>query len=178
MRLVMGLLSAALLVGAASVADAQGRPTRPASQSERDSLEARVQQRMVQMLRTQLGLNAEQMRQLQAANRQFEGQRRALFEQERRVRIDLRLVMAQGDSADPARIAALLDRTLVLQRQRLDLVEAEQKELATFLTPMQRARLFGMEEQIRRRMMEMREQGPPSRRPPDGATPGAPRRPL
>lgn len=151
--------------------------------ARRDSLEARVRARMTIMLRTQVGLDDEQIRRLQATNRRFEGQRRELFNRERRVRSDLRAALA-SDSARDARIAPLLDMTIQLQRRRLDLLEAEQKELATFLTPTQRARLYGMEEQMRRRMQEMRDARPSDgndngarRGQPGAPRPGTPRRP-
>lgn len=190
MRRPVVLLVAACAVafaGLSSTAAAQDRRPEP-TPAQRDSLEARVRARMAMMLRSQLGLSDEQLRRFQATNQKFEGQRRSLFEQERDVRRDLRTALAASDTAQQqARVATLLDRTLQLQRQRLELVEAEQRELATFLTPVQRARLFGIEEQIRRRVMEMREQqgdrpvrpmGPGLRRPGgDGPTPGAPRRP-
>jgi hypothetical protein len=127
---------------------------------------------MAEVLRTQLGLSDEQMRRLAIANRRFERQRVALFAQEREVRTSLRSELELGDSARSAEVSSLLDRMLVLQRQRLELLEAEQKELATFLSPIQRAKYFGMEEQIRRRVMEMREQQ--VRR---GGGDGGPRRP-
>lgn len=173
--LLMGIAMAAL-----APLGAQDRPDRPAERSpQRDSLEARVRARMAQVLRTQVGLNDEQIRRLQGVNRQFEAQRRSLFEQERRTRIELRAAMEIGDSTQQERIGSLLDRTVALQRQRIDLIEAEQKELATFLTPLQRARLYGMEEQIRRRTEEMRQGrsgGPPmgARRPPAGSDPRRP----
>ena len=44
--------------------------------------------------------------------------------------------------------------------QRVDLLESEQRELARFLNPTQRARLLGMQEQMRRNAMEMRGRGP------------------
>lgn len=154
---------------------------------QRDSLEDRVRTRMAQVMRTQLGLNDEQVRRLQATNRRFEGQRRDLFEQERRVRIELRAAIEIGDSTQNGRIGPLLDRTIQLQRERLDLLDAEQKELSTFLTPLQRARLYGFEEQMRRRVQEMRERGGrsdnagPTRRPmggrPSGPPPSGTRRP-
>lgn len=174
-RIVMALV---LLAAAGTAAAAQGN--RP-QDARRDSLEARVRARMAVMLRTQVGLNDEQITRLRAVNRRFEGQRRTLFEQERRVRSDLRAALA-GDSAQDARIAPLLDRTIQLQRERLDLLEAEQKELATFMSPTQRARLYGMEEQMRRRMQEMRDSrpsngGPDRRGTPGNARPGTPRRP-
>lgn len=164
------LLSGALmLVVWASIGAAQGEP---ATDARRDSLEARVRARMATMLRNQIGLNDEQIRRLQQTNRRFEGQRRELFNAERRVRGELRAALESRDSTQDARVAPLLDRTIQLQRQRLDLLEAEQKELATFLTPTQRARLYGLEEQMRRRMQEMRDS-----RPGDGprrGVPGAP----
>lgn len=164
------MLRAVVLLLVATPVFAQGRPA--PTPAQRDSLEARVRVRMEQMLRTQIGLNDEQIRRLAATNRQFEGQRRELFEQERRVRVELRAAIELGDSTQNARIGPLLDRTLQIQRERLTLQEAEQKELATFLTPLQRAKLFGMEEQMRRRMQEMREnsnRAPRVTRPPRGA---------
>lgn len=155
----LGALGAAFLLALApaGVAGAQDGPP-PPPPSERDSLEAQVRARMALMLRTQLGLTDEQMRRLVASNRRFERQRIVLVTQEREVRTSLRQELEAGDTTRSPQVAALLDRMLVLQRQRLELLESEQKELATFLTPIQRARYFGIEEQIRRRVMEMREQ--------------------
>lgn len=167
-HLVRASVLVLLVAMSAMSATAQGEP----GEGQRDSLEARVRARMAQVMRNQLGLNDDQVRRLQATNRRFEGQRRDLFEQERRVRIELRAAIDLGDSTQNARIGPLLDRTIELQRQRLDLLDAEQKELAGFLSPLQRAKLYGFEEQMRRRVQEMRESGG---RPDAGA---APRRPL
>lgn len=181
------MIAASALVLSVAVAPVRAQEPPPPPSAERDSLEQQVRRRMSQMLKSQLGLTDDQVRRLQATNRQFEGQRRALFDQERDVRMDLRRAI---DGGDTARVGGLLDRMIALQRERLDLTEAEQKELATFMTPVQRAKLFGMEEQIRRRMMEMREDRmqqqrpmPGGRRPPvggqgrrpPGGNPGSPR---
>lgn len=150
------LLAAVLLAFAAPVLTAQPPGPPPA---DRDSLESRVRQRMEQVLKRQLGLNDEQMRRLGATNRRFANQRRDLLIRERQVRLGLRDEIELGDSTRNPQVAKLLDEMLQLQRQRLDLLESEQKELASFMTPHQRAKYFGMEEQIRRRVEEMREQG-------------------
>lgn len=175
------VLIAVLSLVTATTLQAQGEPRpRGDSATRRDTLQARVQARMAQVLRTQLGLNDEQVRRLQATNRRFEAQRRELFERERRVRIELRAAIELGDSSQNARVGSLLDQTIQLQRQRLDLLEAEQRELATFLAPLQRARLYGLEEQMRRRVEEMRDAGAPPRpmmRPGAGGRPGGARRP-
>ncbi len=142
----------------------------------RDSLESRVRLRMAQIVKTQLGLSDRQVRQLLLATRRFEGPRAALFAREREVRNALRDEIESRDTTRQQQVATLLDQMLQLQRERLDLIEAEQKELATFLTPVQRARYFGMEEQIRRRVMELRDQQRPGGMAPDGPPGG--RRPL
>lgn len=134
-------------------------PDRPRAETpaQRDSLEMRVRRRMAEMMRTHLGLTDDQMRQLHASNRRFEGRRRALYDQERGIRSELRTELRSADTTRQAEIGTLLDRMIAVQRQRVDLMEAEQKELSNFMTPLQRARYFGMEEQIRRRMGEMRD---------------------
>ncbi|MFN0099593.1 MAG: hypothetical protein ACKVS7_13020 [Gemmatimonadaceae bacterium] len=141
----------------------------------RDSLENRVRVRMAQIVKTQLGLTDRQVRQLMLANRRFEPQRVALFQQEREVRNALRDEIESRDTTRQAQVGELLDRMLQLQRDRLALLESEQKELATFLTPVQRARYFGLEEQIRRRLLDLREQRSPDAEP---GGPGGARRPL
>lgn len=185
-RLACMALSAATIcvVGLPSPIAAQGRPAQARGQAAfpqgafRDSLEQRVRVRMGQMMRMQLGLNDAQMGQLMATNRRFEMQKRELVQQERDVRNGLRDELASDDSTRDPQVAALLDRMVAVQRRRIDLMEAEQKELATFLSPTQRARFFGMEEQVRRRLEEMRNEGardqqsrpPPPRSPPAAGT--------
>lgn len=186
MRRFLMVLACLGAVGGAPALRAQEPAVTPQQQAARDSLERRVRQRMGQVLRRELGLSDDQMRRLEATNRRFEPQRRALFLQEREVRGGLRDEMMSGDTTRQVQVAGLLDQMLVLQRHRLELLEAEQKELATFLSPIQRAKYFGLEEQIRRRADAMREQGAPpggrrpglgTPRPGAGGQPGGARRP-
>ena len=44
------------------------------------------------------------------------------------------------------------------KRTRIAIVEAEQKELALFMTPAQRARYIGLQQQFRRRAQELSRQ--------------------
>lgn len=141
----------ALLIASAAPIAAQGRPP------ERGALEQRVGERIARVVQERLGLDAEQMRALQATNRKFEAQRRALMGRERVARTALRDQVAAGERADQARVAALLDSLLSVQRERLDLIEQEQRELAGFLTPVQRARYLVLQDQMRRRVDEMRQ---------------------
>jgi hypothetical protein len=84
----------------------------------------------------------------------------------------LRAEVLKLDSADGGRIEQLLTDQFRIERERIDLTEAEQRELSRFLTPVQRARYLGVQEQIRREMDQLRGRGMmPLGDPPAGATP-------
>ena len=118
-------------------------------------LEQRLRERTGELVQRRLQLTADQMARLQATNRQFEQQRVAFVMKERDVRRELRQQLVSG-AADQNRVAALLDKVMLMERQRLDLTQNEQRELSRFLTPVQRAKLFGLQNEIRRRAQEMR----------------------
>jgi Spy/CpxP family protein refolding chaperone len=159
-------LVALLITAAAPPAGAQrGAPDNP----RRAELEQQVRQRMARMLRERVGLTDEQFEQLVQVNRRFDDRRRTLVEQERDVRIGLRQEVLREDKADQERVARLVEQAIQVQRQRLQLLEEEQRALADFLTPLQRAKYMAVQEQIHRALEEMR-------RPGAGRAPGA-RRP-
>lgn len=123
---------------------------------DRAALEQQVKARLGEMMKKQLGLTDAQMVKLQETNRKFDEKRRLLVDQERDVRMSLRDEMLSPDSSRSSQVSGLLDRVVRVQRQRVDLLEQEQKELSGFLTPLQRAKYYGAEEQMRRRMQNMR----------------------
>jgi periplasmic protein CpxP/Spy len=125
--------------------------------ANRADLEQQVQQRIAQVTKQQLGLNDAQMTKLQETNRKYDEKRRLVVDQERDVRMSLRDEMLRPDSARQTQVAALLDRVIKTQRQRVDIQEQEQKELAGFLTPIQRAKYFALEQQVRQRVNQMRQ---------------------
>jgi len=138
---------------------------RPLDPTQRDSafgprraeLERRFHERTAEIVRRRLNLNADQMARLQTVNKSFESQRMSLAMRERETRRALRDELMSGANPNQGKVAGLLDQMLRLQRQRLDLVESEQRELAKFLTPVQRARYFGLQNQMRRRMQELQQ---------------------
>ena len=143
----------------------------------REQMELRVRMRLANLLRTQLGLNDEGMRQLSEVNQRFDRQRRELLRREMMTRRTIREEVLKGDSADTSRVEQLLTEQFKIERERIDLTEAEQRELSKFLSPLQRARYLGVQEQVRREMDQLRGRGmqpfgdpPPSgvrgRRPP------------
>lgn len=161
------LALAALLVAPLQNGSAQGRGDR-SGRPNREQMEVRLRQRLATLLKTQLGLDNDQMRQLSDVNQRFDQQRRDLIRREMMSRRGLRDEVMRGDSASAPRIDQLLADQLRIERERIDLTEAEQRELAKFLTPVQRAKYLGVQEQMRREMDQLRGRGmPPLGMPPD-----------
>ena len=148
-RLLCALLLG-LTVSAAAPASAQG------GAGERARLEQQVRERLGRAVRQQLQLTDDQARRLQQVNQRYEEQRNGLVRREREARMELRRQVLAGDSADQARASVLLDTLIGIQRRRVDLVAAEQRDLAQFLTPVQRAKYLAMQDQMRRRVEEFR----------------------
>jgi len=123
--------------------------------ARRQMLEQRLRERTGDLVRRRLQLTDDQMAKLQTTNRQFEQQRMSLIGKERDVRQELRRQLTSG-TADQNRVGVLLDQAMQLERQRLDVMQSEQRELAKFLTPVQRAKLFGLQNELRRRAQELR----------------------
>jgi Spy/CpxP family protein refolding chaperone len=135
-----------------------GQPDVPGQAPDRAQLEQRLRDRIGGALKKNLNLTDDQFSKLQATNKRFEEKRHLLVEQERDARMAMRDLMINGDTTNQGKISQALDRMLAVQHQRADLMEQEQKELAGYLTPMQRARYLGMQEQLFRRMEQMRAQ--------------------
>ena len=155
------------------------RATLPAEQPPgAPGLEQQFRERLAQVVKNRLNLDEAQMQQLRQVNARVERQRAQLLREERQVRMTLRSQVLAGDSADQARVAQLLDDALRIQRRRLDLVEEEQRALAAFMTPVQRAQYFAIQDELRRRLEDIRQQRQQQRRgggPPGGGRPPLPR---
>jgi Zn-dependent M32 family carboxypeptidase len=160
---------ALLLAVNASRAGAQVRPRRETAlpragaarqlpedrAGNRAQLERRFRQTLYQVTRRRVGLSDAQMNRLMPINQRFETQRRAIQRQERETRLGLREAMRDSTNADQGRITSYLDKLVELQRQRVELVAQEQRDLAAFMTPLQRARYTALQEQVRRRIEQM-----------------------
>lgn len=123
---------------------------------KRRQLERSLRDRLMNVVRDRLKLTQGQVDQLSATNERYEQQRRGLAQRERSLRLELRAQLRRSDSADQKRVADLLDQTMQAQQDRLDLYRKEQKDLSGFLTPVQRAKYMGLQEQMRSRVDELR----------------------
>jgi periplasmic protein CpxP/Spy len=122
----------------------------------RQQLEQRLRQRLEQVVQARLHLSDDQMVRLRETNQRFAGQRRVLADREREVRQAMRAELVPGVAANQQHVSSLIDSLFVLQRQRLDVLQAEQRELAGYLTPLQRVQYYGLQERLRERLEQIR----------------------
>ena len=158
------LVVATLFLSAVAVA---AQPAR--ANAQRPALEQQLRQRMAAVTRQRLGLNDSQMTQLEQSNARFAPQLTQLIANERETRRQLRLELT-SPNPNQQHVSTLIDQTITLQKQRVALVEAEQKDLARFMTPVQRAQYVALQTEFRRRAQEMvrqnagKNQDPPFKR--------------
>lgn len=173
MKPVLSLVILALLV---SGAHAGAQAVAPPPTGKRAALEQQFRERTARLAQQRLGLTDAQLRRLEQTNARFAPQLRQLVAQERDIRRQLRQEMLAGNSANQQHVGELLDASIRLQKQRIAIVESEQKDLAGFLTPVQRARYIALQAQFRKRAEELSRQGGRAnqgqrRRPPFGGVP-------
>lgn len=127
-------------------------------------------------VRQRVGLSDAQIERLVPLSRSYEQRRRDLQIEEREARLRLREALRNEATSDETQVDQLLQRLLVVQKRRVELLEAEHRELATIMTPIQRAKYLALQEQIRRRLDQLRQQQPTNGYRPPGAA--ARQRPL
>lgn len=162
LRRVVLLAAIAALALSARAAEAQREPGGPdrGGPPRRAQMEQQLRRNLWQIAQRRLGLSETQMSQLAQTSRSFDERRRTLGTEERAQRMTLRQELVADSAADQDRVAKALDRLLELQRQRVDLQIEEQREFATFMTPVQRAKYAALQEHLRRRVEALRRQRP------------------
>ena len=127
----------------------------PGQPVARQRLEQQVRQQFWRAAKNRIGFTDDQMRKLEQTSIRFYQRRRALAQEERTQRLAMRAGIQADTAANQASIASALDQLQQIQHRRADMLADEQKEYASFMTPLQRAKLFGLQEQIRKRMQEI-----------------------
>ena len=135
----------------------------PLRQQVRQAFQARVRQ--------ELNLDQPKMRRLNQTEQSFTRQRSEIGQSERQTRQALAAAM-QDSTPDQGKIDGYINQLIQVQRKRADLLEAEQKELSSFLTPMQRAQYLSLNQQLQARMRQFAGRGaapagPPPEPPPE-----------
>src|SRR5437763_5629064 len=156
------LLATLTLVTLGAAAAGAQRPANAGS-PDRAALEQQFRQRAAALIQQKLALTDAQLTQLEQTNARYEPQLNTLVLQERETRRQLRLEMSSGNKANQQHVSNLIDTSISLQKQRIAIVEAEQKDLARFMSPTQRAGYLALQAQVRRRAQELNGGGGPGR---------------
>jgi len=127
-----------------------------ATPNDRQLLQRRIRQAFAGVVQKQLNLNPAQMQTLQRTDQKYEQQRRGVVIDERNARLSLKAAMEDSSGhPDQDKIAESLDQLVRGQRRRAELLEAEQKELSAFLSPLQRAQYFSLKERLTKKLLEV-----------------------
>jgi Spy/CpxP family protein refolding chaperone len=128
-----------------------------ADSSQRPAVQA-LQRRVFEVVQRTLGATDDQMRQLTEVNRRYQEDRRELNQKDRQARQTIRAEVLRDSSADQKLVARMLDQLVDVQRQRIEIFTREQRELAKFLTPVQRAKYATLQEGLRKKVEQLRQQ--------------------
>jgi hypothetical protein len=146
----LGQVAAAQAADQVGAAQVQGRSGRGANRAR---LEAQLRQTLATRARVELGLTQDQMSKLSDVESRFGPQLRMLDQRENETRRSLRMSLQETPSTDQdRRVGQLHEQLLQLQRQRLDMIVAEQKDLSGFLSNTQRVRFDALKENFRRQI--------------------------
>jgi periplasmic protein CpxP/Spy len=119
-----------------------------------DSLRHHIEERFAARVQRELGLTNEQTTKLRTTSQQFGKRRRELHTRYRALRQALREQLQPGVAAKQDSVARLTDAMLDLSIASAQATRDEMRDVARYLTPVQRARFFVMRERLRHRMRE------------------------
>jgi Spy/CpxP family protein refolding chaperone len=144
-----------LLLVAQALAAQEG-DERGGAQAER--LRERIRERWNFQVRRQLDLTDEQATKLQATEEKFFQRRREVMQRQRLVLQGLRRQLEPGAAADADSVRRLMDARAANRTAIEQLDRNEDKEMAAYLSPVQRARYQLMRQRLQERIGEMRRQ--------------------
>jgi Spy/CpxP family protein refolding chaperone len=128
---------------------AQGSDT---SAARADSLRHRIEERFAARVQQELSLTDEQATRLRATSATYGTRRRELRDRERRIKQALWQQLQPGVAANNDSVSRLTDAIIELKLSSAQAARDEMKELSRYLTPVQRARLYLMREQLYHRV--------------------------
>lgn len=155
-------LSVALLAGLTGGLGAQEHPAAPAASADSLSpVRQRIRNNFRAVAKEELGLTDAQSDHVLQIQLDATRRRQALETEQRRLNQSLAAQLRPGVAADPNSVKRIMDSLTALHLAQGRLFGDQQNELATFLTPIQRAQLYRLEARLYARIgdiMERRQQ--------------------
>jgi Spy/CpxP family protein refolding chaperone len=131
----------------------------PDSTARTDSLRHQIEERFAARVQEELGLTNEQATKLRATSQRFGVRRREFRTRYHGLREGLSAQLRPGVAANQDSVAKLTDAMIDLRIASAQSTRDEMREVAKYLTPVQRARFFAMRERLHHRMKEAHEHG-------------------
>ncbi len=147
-----------VLMLAAAVPLAAQEPTEPQDTAGAAQLRQQIEQRFHQIVRERLVLTDQQDAQLRATQEKFGAQRRDLMREQADHRQALDRQMQPGVAANPDSVQLHLQGIQRNQERLLRLQQDEDREMAGYLTPVQRAQYQMLRDRLANRLSELRRQ--------------------
>ncbi|MBI4499675.1 MAG: hypothetical protein HY700_00800 [Gemmatimonadetes bacterium] len=122
---------------------------------QRQALMEQISERFMENFRQQAALTPEQNQRFRAVTQRSFQERRIRQEKEQELWRALEFQMRPGVAAAPDSVSKLLDGIVAIRSANIEAMRADQKEYATFLSPVQRAQLFLQFERLQRSIEEM-----------------------
>jgi hypothetical protein len=125
-----------------------------------EELRRRVRERVAQRIQEDLKLSPDQMERLRATVGTYAGRRRDLEAHQRELRRALGGQLRPGVAAAPDSVARLTDGLLDVRVRYAESFRDEQRELARYLDPVQRAKLMVLRDRLTNRVQAFRRRRP------------------
>jgi Spy/CpxP family protein refolding chaperone len=128
----------------------------PPDAVQRERLQEEIDRRFGHVVQQRLGLTGDQSARLRATEERFRLRRRAILRQQVALHFALDGQMRPGQAADVDSVRRLMDGIQANRGELFRLEQDQDRELAGYLTPVQRAQYQMLRERLLRRLQEMR----------------------
>jgi Spy/CpxP family protein refolding chaperone len=156
MRKLMWVFALGLVPALAAQQDTTAAP----DSAERERLQQQIEDRFGRVVQQQLQLSEDQVAKLRATEERFRTRRRDIIRGQLDLRRALNGQMCPGCSADADSVRKLMDAIETNRGELFRLQQEQNREMAGYLTPVQRAQYQMLRERFVRRLSEVRRERP------------------
>jgi hypothetical protein len=154
-----GLMFVSIVSLAAMAAPARAQDSGP-DRPRLEELRRRVRERLGQRIEQELKLTPDQMSRLRATVGDYAGRRHEMQSRQRALRQALAGQLRPGIAAIPDSVARLTDELMAVRVNYAESFRSEQREMAKYLDPVQRAKLMLLRDRLLNRAQEFRRRRP------------------
>ena len=147
-----------LVLWALAATTGSAQDSMPPDSARAEQLRQELESRFAARVQEQLGLTDDQSRRMGRTVRDYFRKRRALEMEEQGLRRDAAAQLRPGVAADTDRLNKVLDQLVEVRIRYAQSYRDESRELASFLTPVQRAQYFMMRERLFDQVREFQRQ--------------------